>query len=482
MQFRITRLSTTWDTQQKTHLKMRLLFYMFLVSANLLPQLIYSQDTLKLSSFKNILIENHPLIQKAEMFDLIAESYLMKGQGALDPKLYSDFDSKQFEDKNYFQRWNSSVKIPTRYPIDFSAGYENNNGDFLNLENSVPSNGLLYGTLNISVLRGLIFDEQRFQLAESELLSDKSKIQKELIVREVILQGLNAYLEWTSAYNYLEVQEDYYQRIFERHEFIKQLFENGDKPEIDTIESRISLNTAETEKIFATDQYFLKTQKLNLFLWDGDEPLVLAQSVVPESLLSVISDLEEESIFLNPSFQTDPIIRKSNIEIEQIFLENRLEKEWLKPQLDIKLNTIHNLGDSDLAYTYNINDYKLGASLELPIRNRKVRGQIKLNEALIDQIKYDQAYYLLQLENKFIGLKNSQELKLQALEITKEKLENSKILLNAEKIKFDMGESSVFLLNNRERALLDSNYDYIKNLKALGLILNQIIFLKLGQV
>ncbi len=448
----------------------------------LLPYLISASDTLSLSQFQEIVLKNHPLIKSAKIYDAIAESYLIKGQGSLDPKFYSNFDEKQFKNQNYFRRWNSEVKIPTRYPVDISLGYENNSGNFLNNENNLPSYGLLYGNINITLLRGLLFDQQRFALKESQLLADKSKVEKELIVRNIITQAFNAYVNWSAAHRELEIVQSYQERVTDRHNFIKQLFENGDKPAIDTMESRINLNTATKARITALENLLLKKQKLNMFLWDNEgTPLALLQTVIPQDISEVNEVLLELSLIIAQNWNTDLIIRKKQIELEQINLENRLEKEQLKPQLDIKLNTIHSLGETALDYSYSINDYKVGAFFIMPIRNRKTKGQIQLNEALIDQNKLDQNYYQLELQNMYQTLNNTAALNRASLKISVEKVNNSSVLYSTEQLKFDLGESSVFLLNNREMKLLEAQREYLKTVKALCLIYNDLYFLKLGQ-
>ena len=458
--------------------RIRLIVNLFL----LLPVSLIATDTLTLVQYQDMVVKNHPLVRSAELLDVISESYLLKGEGAFDPKLYTTYDGKQFEGTNYYRRLNAEVKIPTRYPVDFSLGYENNNGVFLNSENDVPSNGLLYGTVNVSVLRGLLFDEQRFQLRESELLSNKNEIEKLLIIRKVVIEGLNAYLDWSAAFNQLNIIEDYQERVSDRHEFVKQLFENGDKPAIDTIESRINLNTATKAEIHAREDLLWKRQKLNMFLWDANgQPLVLLETVAPEALEKVNSILAEETLNIAQNWAYDPIIRKKQNEVQRFSLENRLEREQLKPQLDIKFNTIHSLGKEELQYSYNVNDYKVGATLEVPLRNRKTKGQIQLKEAMINQNILDQSYYRTQLEYTYITLLGTQALNLESLNVTREKLSNSNLLYDAERLKFDLGESSVFLLNSREQKLLEAETDYIKTLKSLGGIYNELYFLKLGQ-
>ncbi len=445
-------------------------------------QVAYGADTLRYVDFNNIVINNYPLIKKADLYNDIAEAYRINGQGALDPKLLSSYDGKEFKDINYFSRWFSEVKIPTRLPIDFSLGYENNNGAFLNNESSLPQNGLIYGTLNISLIRGLLFDEQRFKLQSAELKGIKSEIERELLIRQILVSANLAYIDWAIAHENYNRYSFFQEIINDRHQNIIELYINGDKPAIDTIESLVNLNTATKLKLEAENNLIAKVQKLNLFLWDqlGD-PLVLSDSILPQDIDDIIAILQENTELINPNFSEDPIIRKKSNEVASIELQNRLERENLKPQLDLKFNSIYNLGDENTAQSYHLNDYKVGATLAIPIRNRKTQGAIQLNEALQEQVRQEQLYYTNQLSNDYLRLLKNEKISEGLISNALLKIKNSQLLYSAEQTKFNLGESSVFLLNQRERKLLEAQIETIKAQKQLSYILNELYYLKLGQ-
>ena len=452
------------------------------IAVGLLESNAQTSDTLYLTDFQSIVLNHYPLIKKADLYNEISEAYLLKGKGTLDPKFYSDYDRKDFKNINYFSRWYSEVKIPTALPVDFSVGYENNSGAFLSNEATVPSNGLLYGSLNISLLRGLMFDEQRYNLQAAELSAEKSQIDNKILLREINFQALTTYIEWAAAYyNFLRYQE-YESAIILRHQNIISLYENGDKPAIDTIESRVNWNTATKEKLSAYNYYLQKRQKLNLFLWDDEaNPVMLNNNVLPQSINSVATLLREYSIIDDPNWSKDPLIRKQQNQIQAIDLENRLVNEMLKPQLDVKLNTIYNLGEDNLQLVYSINDYKLGAALEIPLRNRKAKGEIQLNNAIKEQIRLDQEYYESKLRYDYLQLFDRQANNDRLIANATNKIQNSQLLYDAESLKFQLGESSIFLLNQRERKLLESKIEAIKAYKAQSLVLSQLYYLEIGQ-
>lgn len=460
-------------------MKKVILYFIFFLS---IPSNVLGADTLDLKSFLEVVNLNHPIIKKAELFDEIKAAYDLKGKGVLDPKLYSSYDAKDFKDIDYFTVWQTEAKIPTTLPVDFSIGYEQNDGLFLNPENSVPSNGLIYGTLNVSLLRGLLFDEQRHQIQQADLDGAKNQIEKEILIREVMYQAIGAYIEWAKASNQYAIYDNYYSLVNIRHRNVVQLFLNGDKPAIDTIESKLNLNSAQKDRLTSIDYLNKKRLKLNLFIWDNTgNPLSIKEELYPTRMNDLISILEEYSILINPNFNNDPYVRKIENEIAALGLSNRLEQEQLKPELNLKYNTILNLGDNDIDPTFTFNDYKYGISFIYPILNRKTKGEIKLNNALIDQNNYDKINYKAKLSNSFENLMARQEIQTDLIATAQENIIMSQLLIEAEQLKFSIGESSIFLLNKRERKLLDSRLDLVKIYSKLGDLLNELYFLAIGQ-
>jgi len=461
----------------------KIFFYVLFVITLASPQWAFSADTLTLETYLDVVISNHPLIKKAELYDELQTAYNLKGRGALDPKLNSDYQTKGFKEIDYFTTWNTEAKIPTVLPIDFAMGYERNDGTFLNPENSVPSNGLVYGTVNISLLRGLLFDDQRYQIQQASLDGVKTQLEKEILVREVLYQAVDAYLEWAKAVNQNNIYESYFDLINTRHQNVIQLFINGDKPAIDTTESRLSLNTAEKYRLNSNDYLIQKKQKLSLFIWGEDgSPLEIRDELKPIALRRLVRKLQEMTILLNPNFNQDPYAQKIENEVASLELEMRLDREQLKPELNLKYNTILNLGDNDLDPTYALRDYKYGVSFNYPILNRKTRGNLKLKETKIDQNYFDKSNYIAKLTNRFEALQIRQNIQSELTTVLDENIDISQELYEAEQLKYSLGESFIFLLNQREQKLLDSQMELLKNYEALGKIFNELYYLKLGQV
>ncbi len=462
---------------------LRSVYISFIVVCIFFGQSVKAQENLSLIDYLSVIRDHYPLIKKANLFDEFAQAYDLKAKGVLDPGLSSSIDRKRFDNKEYYSIWESSVKIPTRLPLDFSMGHEQTDGLFLNPENSLPGQGLVYATAQLSLLRGLMFDEQRFQIQMAELKGIKSQLDKDLLTREIIIQAIDTYIEWASSYYALQLYATNLQVVTERHGFIIELVENGDKAAVDTLESLISINSANKDLLEKSNDLVVKQQKLDMFLWDAEgRPLRSSSSVVPDSfdrLEEVLNSLIES---FKPNFKTDPSVRKLQNTMDQLSLSNKLEREKLKPQLDLKYNALVNLGDEQWAPSVSANDYKYGVQLQVPLRNRKTRSALQMNDILIEQTRMEQISYEQSLLFKYEALNRHKVIQEELNIVISEKIENSQQLMDAENMKFNLGESSVFLLNQRQQKLLESQMELIKSNSQLYKYLNELYFLRLGQI
>jgi outer membrane protein TolC len=96
------------------------------------------------------------------------------------------------------------------------------------------------------------------------------------------------------------------------------------------------------------------------------------------------------------------------------------------------------------------NNYKAGVQFGLPLFLRQARGDLKQANIKIAQQEEETKQVKLEIENKIkkyyaelIALKNQQLL-------TNNSVANAKKLLDAEFQRFEIGESSLFLVNSRE--------------------------------
>jgi outer membrane protein TolC len=151
----------------------------------------------------------------------------------------------------------------------------------------------------------------------------------------------------------------------------------------------------------------------------------------------------------------NPVIQKYASFNKILEVEARFKKEMIKPVLNVKYNVLSS-GNDFYNPAFSNNNYKWGVNLSFPLLLRNPVNEFKMAR--------------VQLQNNSLELSNkSNELRLklnalqQALSILSEQLltaeksaRYSEQLLEAEKLKFENGESSLFMLNTRENKLLET--------------------------
>ena len=136
-------------------------------------------------------------------------------------------------------------------------------------------------------------------------------------------------------------------------------------------------------------------------------------------------------------------------------VEERFKKEMIKPRLDITYNFLSSNQTSSLP-VFSSNSYKWGATLSFPLFLRNPINEYKIASLNADNNAYDLANKTNEIGLKQNYLKQTLLVLTNQLTTAEKSVLYSKKLLEAEKLKFDNGESSLFMINTRENKLLET--------------------------
>ena len=99
--------------------------------------------------------------------------------------------------------------------------------------------------------------------------------------------------------------------------------------------------------------------------------------------------------------------------------------------------------------------YKIGIDFVLPVFLRKERGKLRQIQVKQQQVVFDRQQTNRDILNDIRAAYNSVQTLSNQLTVQNQTVQNQEILLRAEQQKFDLGESSLFLVNTRESKLID---------------------------
>lgn len=435
-------------------MKKILIIFLFIAgSINLHAQ---GTDTLSFDRYMEWVKAYHPLSAQADIMLTMGDMEVRKARGGFDPLLYGNLDKKSYDEKTYYDKREAGISIPTWAGIELNGVYEQNSGQYLNPENSVPNGGLLSAGASVNLGKGLILDDRRAGLRKAQIYQQSTESDRKRMLNELYLQATGAYWNWSLAYANRTLQEEGVELAKTRFQAVKISYEQGDFPAIDTVEAATQLLNREYTLQKAENELFVRTQELNNFLWDDSgNPIALAIQTVPEKLNS------DEPLTLNQEelrvlIADHPELRLADYELAGLDVDRRLKAQQIIPVIKLKYNFLsEELNQFDQTGFFE-NNYKWGLSVYTPLMWRKARGETRLVEAKIDFKENSRDLKELQIRTKLENeLNNWNTLNAQITTYIRN-VTALEMLLQGELRRFEIGESSLFLVNSREVSVFSS--------------------------
>ncbi|MFN0015423.1 MAG: TolC family protein [Saprospiraceae bacterium] len=447
-------------------------FALWLLPCGLLAQQPQSLDW---ASLRSQILQYHPTVRQADLLLDQARAQLLRAKGGFDPKLYGDFDSKNFGNKTYFQYTESGIKWPTLFGLEVKGNYNFATGSFLNPESQLPGAGQVALGFNWTLGQGLLMDERRADLKQSRIGLQQGEAARNNTINDLLFEASKAYWNWAAAENAVEIFENALRLAQIRYSGIVESFKQGDKPAIDTLEAYIQVQNRELDLSFARVERQNATLELANFRWNTDgtpeNPMPL---VSPEPLSAGLLPLVDQTSadnLLQTALRQHPDLLLYHAKRNTLDVERRLKLERRKPVLDLGYQVLGNGwqffptpgidGPAVLA-----NDIKLSLRFSYPILNRKARGDWQIAQIKVDQTDLALQQKRLEIENKVRQYLNELNILAGQVVLYRGITDNYRTLLEGENEKFRFGESSVFLINTREQRWLEAQTKLVKLLAA----------------
>ena len=423
----------------------------------------YGQDInrLSFSEFLGHVKKHHPIVKQANLIISESEAKLLKARGAFDPKLDVDFDRKNFKNTTYYNKFNSTFKVPTWFGVDLKGNYAQNSGMYLDPEANLPEEGLYNLGVSIALGKGLFINRRMATLKQAKLYRQQAKAENQLLVNSILYEALISYLNWLKRYREKMVFKEFMANAALRFEGVKKSYALGERPVIDTIEARIALNNRRLNLEKSELAYTNASLELSNFLWINDVPLELQSNVIPDQ--SVVETIDE-ALQLNGWEQSNellehPKLKSLDYKYRALTVEQRLMRNNLLPQINLQYNFLNSSRTLD---AFNVNNFKTMVSMRIPLFLRKERGALKLANYKLQAVDYERSNTLQNLKNKRLSVRQKIQSYDRQMNIAENLVADYAVLLNGEERKFTIGESSLFLVNSREAKLIESKLKVIE--------------------
>ncbi|MCZ4407422.1 TolC family protein [Cryomorphaceae bacterium 1068] len=421
---------------------------------------------------------NHPVAEIADLEVELARGELRMSRGGFDPLLYGNYRTKDFKDTEYYDALQAGIEIPTWMGISLQAGYEDNQGAFLNPEATVPQSGLINAGISAQLGAGLLMDDRRAALRQAQIGLEAGENQRQIISNQLYFEATSAYFNWSFASRSLTVAEEALELANVRYLGVKESYFLGDVPAIDTVEAYTQVLTR-LFNLRESQNYYIESINLaSAYIWSDDgNPVSLPPFVRP----IWAGDLSSDGIFVPISIDiTHPELLKLLFKGQTLDIDRRLASQYILPKIELKYNFLtENVLPAPPNEFFQNNaffqeNYNFGAKVSFPIFVREARGKLGMTKVKIDMVEREVENKRAQLDAKLASTLVKLENLREQINIFEQNVELFQVLLNGERELFRIGESSLFLINARETKLIESRVKYYELMAKEKILLSEV--------
>ncbi|MCT8339135.1 TolC family protein [Flavobacteriaceae bacterium TK19130] len=437
---------------------MRTLFHIF-VSFLLGSTFLLAQE--KVLGFEEYMAQVkafHPVVKQANLQLEMSEASLLEARGGFDPKVEVDYENKEFKGTDYYDNLNTSFKVPTWYGIELKASWEQNSGEFLNPQNVVPEDGLYSAGVSLSLKEGFLLTKRMATVRKAKLFIQQTQAERDILVNAILHDAAIAYIDWLQAFKERSVYETFLTNAEDRFQGIKKQAEVGEMAAIDSTEAKITFQNRQLSLEAARLAYRKAALEVSNYLWLSNTiPVELQQDVTPVPVAPSEMDrvLALSGLALNDIDITNhPKIQAVQRKVDQLQLDTRLKRNLLLPDVSAYYNFLTTT--PEVANSFVNDNLKAGLQLSVPIFLRKERGALQLAKAKEQDGEFTLENEKLQLRNKLDAAFTAVQSYSDQYDVIQDIVTNYETLWEAEIRKFDLGESSLFLVISRENRFIDA--------------------------
>ena len=408
-------------------------------------------------------VEEHPKLRGAEAERQAASAKRVSKQGAFDPVITSGIDSLRYNSSSSRGKAlnattsETGIELLTRSGLKIIAGMRLNSGTVKSPLSSTGSAGEYYVGVKMPLLRGAgginekTAGEQQALLGES--LADRNVALTRL---NTLLDASLAYWEWAAAGRKQAVAQNLLRLAIVRADAVRVRAESGDLPLIDAVEADAEVERRRGAQIKANRDFSKTTFKLALYLWDTgnatDAQALLDTARLP-SALPTTAPLTETDVAqaVTLALSHRPELAGIAVSQEILRLDEQLAENDRRPSLDATLAPGLDTGRKGIGETM-----KAGLLFSLPLYQNEATG--RRDEARFKREKLRQGQVLLEQQvrtevNDAVSAVNAAH---EREEAARRELDLARRLETGERDRFTLGDSTLFLLNQRERATAET--------------------------
>lgn len=414
-------------------------------------------EVLSLESFTARVRAMHPVIRQARLGVDAARDEERVARGAFDPTVSAEWDRKSFGTVAYYDYVTAALTVPTPLGADVKLGFERTGGVYASPDRRTPSRGLLTAGLSIPLGQRMLTDERRTAVAVARAVRDGAVADRDATVNRVLLAASRDYARWFEAERRVAIAEEGETLAEFRLGAVRRRVRNGEAAALDTVEAALERARREVQRIEAAQARFAARLAVEQHLWDARGlPDSLPASVMPSAMSAslVPNDAGAVEALVAAAQRAHPDVVRADARVGQAAAVRRLAAQQRIPYLSAEVGALDAPGDG-IPGRSTLDDAKLGLTFRSPLLFLRERGRADAAGARLDQGALDRDRVRREVSVVVRTAAAEVEASERASALQRRVVDHARALVRGEQLRFDAGESTLFLVNTRERALLD---------------------------
>lgn len=404
--------------------------------------------------------KHYPAIEAAIASAEAEQAGVQEARGAFDARVDQSL-SRRFSGFYDGQQADTRIVKPLpEFNSEIYGGYRISDGIFPLYEDELLTNqgGEFRIGAQISLLRDRLIDNRRAGVNQAQIEADIADIELLLTQLEVHQQALVAYWRWVAAGRQLDVLNDMTALLAKRQSGLERRLARGDVAEIFLTENQQIIARLKAQSLEQTRRLQIAANQLSLYYRDeAGEPITPEKSALPPGFPAPkrIQDAQE----LIDAIESHPILNRLYQHISLQEQELALGENLLLPRADLRVE----LSDDQGSGSVTRREAETVAKLEVSIPLQRNAGAGKIHGAraeikrLQSEFKLQRDRLIQQLNDLIIQLKTTAE----EIEITAEEIDLAARMQQAERTRFNKGDSDFFLVNVRDQAAANAQIQHI---------------------
>jgi outer membrane protein, heavy metal efflux system len=415
-------------------------------------------QTLTLDDVMGSVKRNYPPLLAALEELPLADADLLQAEGQFDLVVRSRYDSDSL---GYYpnRRWDFGVEQPTTFQgMSLLGGYRIGEGSYAPYDGKLDtrSGGEWRTGLRLPLFRDRAIDRRRADLSKASLGRQIARLSVQQQRLAITFFASRRYWDWVAAGRRFRLAQAVLKIAENRQTFLDESVKGGLLPAIDAADNRRAVLLRKGQVVEAERVLQQAAIELSLFYRDTRGSSVLPRpEQLPEGFPSAtrLSDSQVHEDTMSAQRQR-PEVPRLEAQREQVQVDAEHARNQQLPAIDMVAGFTSESGDG--VVRRGPQEFKVGLSFELPWQRRSATGRLGAAEARSRQIRQREQFARDQVQAEVQDAASAVQTAFQRMQVAADEVTVSRELEDAERTRFELGEGTLFQLNLREMATLES--------------------------